>query len=188
MGLIQKIFGSIAAFFGSLFGVLGKVFGLKKSGYFLELDEDNSGSAPQPQKSAPQPQKQAASQPQSASQKQPKAEPTPLEAKGVEVFPAKAEVATEAALKSEQTDEVSPEQLDKKSKQSASTSQDLAPAGALPVAAAEAKGNSSHSSAPEKTFATDYLVTPEVSGGRRRPGPSLSPFKQMAKTVKAPAR
>ncbi|MGB5915833.1 MAG: hypothetical protein WBG63_13275, partial [Phormidesmis sp.] len=36
--------------------------------------------------------------------------------------------------------------------------------------------------ADAKTFATDYLETPSRAS-RRRPGPSLSPFKGMAKEV-----
>lgn len=36
-------------------------------------------------------------------------------------------------------------------------------------------------------FATDYLVNPKLSNGsRRRPGPSLSPFKDLARQVKTP--
>ncbi|MFE4105149.1 hypothetical protein [Almyronema epifaneia] len=173
MGLIQKIFGSIAAFFSSLLGVVGKVFGINKSGYFLELDDEDSGSNSQP----------AAQRPQKSAQSQPKVEPTALQAQGVEVFPAEAEVATKAALESNQA-AASPEKLEKAAKQSASTSQDLANAGALPLAAAEAKGKSVGS---EMTFATDYLVKPEVSSSRRRPGPSLTTFRNMAKTVKTPA-
>ncbi|MEO0536060.1 MAG: hypothetical protein AAF215_19570 [Cyanobacteria bacterium P01_A01_bin.123] len=57
--------------------------------------------------------------------------------------------------------------------------------GELPVAQASANG--SKKTGTEPTFATDYLVNPRLSnGGRRRPGPSLSPFKDMAKQVKTP--
>lgn len=38
-------------------------------------------------------------------------------------------------------------------------------------------------------FATEYLVNPKLSSGsRRRPGPSLSAFKEMARQVGGPAR
>ncbi|MEM6426639.1 MAG: hypothetical protein AAGF66_16180 [Cyanobacteria bacterium P01_H01_bin.119] len=55
--------------------------------------------------------------------------------------------------------------------------------GELPVATAVANG----SAGSEPTFATDYLLTPQLNNsGRRRPGPSLSPFKEMAKQVNTP--
>jgi hypothetical protein len=41
---------------------------------------------------------------------------------------------------------------------------------------------------PIGSFATNYLNAPSSSKGRRRPGPSLSPFKEMAKQVKVPAK
>ncbi|MDA0269077.1 MAG: hypothetical protein O3A14_19480, partial [Cyanobacteria bacterium] len=38
------------------------------------------------------------------------------------------------------------------------------------------------------TFATDFLVNPKLNNtSRRRPGPSLSMFKDMARTVKTPS-
>jgi type IV secretory pathway VirB10-like protein len=41
---------------------------------------------------------------------------------------------------------------------------------------------------PEMTFATDYLINPKFSNTqRRRPGPSLSPFKDMARSVGRPS-
>ncbi|NJL85375.1 MAG: hypothetical protein HC886_04450 [Leptolyngbyaceae cyanobacterium SM1_1_3] len=177
MGLIKKIFGGVGAFFGSLFGVLGKVFGINKSGYFLELDEESEA------KLQPAIAQRPSAAPQQAAPKQPKVEPTALSAKGVEIFPAAAEVATKAALKADQT-ELEPAKLEKMSKESASTSQDLANLGALPLAAAEAK---QPSPGAEMTFAPDYLSRSTASEGRRRPGPSLSPFKQMAKTVRTSA-
>jgi hypothetical protein len=38
---------------------------------------------------------------------------------------------------------------------------------------------------PEMTFSTDYLLS-SGSSSRRRPGPSLNPFKEIARQVKKP--
>jgi hypothetical protein len=40
---------------------------------------------------------------------------------------------------------------------------------------------------PVGNFATDYLNAPSATMGRRRPGPSLSPFKDLAKDMKLPS-
>jgi hypothetical protein len=40
---------------------------------------------------------------------------------------------------------------------------------------------------PVGNFATDYLMAPSATMGRRRPGPSLSPFKDLAKGMKLPS-
>jgi hypothetical protein len=40
---------------------------------------------------------------------------------------------------------------------------------------------------PVGNFATDYLIAPSANMGRRRPGPSLSPFKDLAKEMKLPS-
>jgi predicted lipid-binding transport protein (Tim44 family) len=40
---------------------------------------------------------------------------------------------------------------------------------------------------PVGNFATDYLNAPSANMGRRRPGPSLSPFKDLAKDMKLPS-
>ncbi|MGF1496117.1 MAG: hypothetical protein ACFB8W_04745 [Elainellaceae cyanobacterium] len=39
----------------------------------------------------------------------------------------------------------------------------------------------------EMTFAPNYMLSLSTNGGRRRPGPSLSPFMDMAKQVTIPA-
>ena len=40
---------------------------------------------------------------------------------------------------------------------------------------------------PVGNFATDYLIVPSSTSGRRRPGPSLSSFKDLAKDMKLPS-
>ncbi|MEM0981096.1 MAG: hypothetical protein AAGH78_12585, partial [Cyanobacteria bacterium P01_H01_bin.58] len=45
MGLIQKIFGGIFGFIAGLFGSIAKVFGLGKSGFYMELSDDESAAA-----------------------------------------------------------------------------------------------------------------------------------------------
>lgn len=125
MGFIGKIIGGIFSFLGSLLGVLGKLFGLKKSEYYLELDEAKGETAP------------AARAP-------------------VETAPAAA--APQAAVASKAAATV-PEQT--------------------PAAVSTGNGNSS---ADGMTFATDFLVVSTLPR-RRRPGPSLSAFKEMAKDM-----
>ena len=54
------------------------------------------------------------------------------------------------------------------------------------VAATPVKQNGK--AAENVTFAPDKLLTLSSTGGRRRPGPSLSPFKDMARQVQRPTK
>ncbi len=45
--------------------------------------------------------------------------------------------------------------------------------------------NKSNGSRAEQTFATDNLM-PTITNSRRRPGPSLNKFKEMASKAKTP--
>ncbi|MGB3492453.1 MAG: hypothetical protein WBA57_06985 [Elainellaceae cyanobacterium] len=67
-----------------------------------------------------------------------------------------------------------------------------APAPAAPApqpaaaSASHANGSASMNNGkviPGLTFAPDAMLTASTSGGRRRPGPSLSPFKEMARNM-----
>lgn len=129
MGLIKTIFGAIFGIIGGIFKAIGGLVGLgKKSEFYLELDDSNSGSpSPELPKVAPQVEKPAVTQ-----------ESAPVSAA------AKPEMVTPAPV---------------------------------PVKPVPAVGN----------FATDYLVAPSSAASRRRPGPSLSLFIDMAKQVKLPS-
>jgi hypothetical protein len=121
MGFIGKVLGGIVALVGSLLGVLGKLFGLKKSEYYLELDE--------------------------AKGTQPAAKAAPVAA----APEASAAVAAEAVVESP-----------------------------VQVAVAAVSAAPTNGSADEGVFASDFMIAPTMPR-RRRPGPSLSGFKEMAK-------
>ncbi len=156
MGFISKIFGAIFGFFGSLLSTVGKVFGLGgKSGYFLELDEESSADAPA-KSAAPTPAKQ----------------------------PEKAPEASAKSSAKPKSDSVKPTV-------SAKSEEEQVPASVInkPQATSTNIGHSNGSASmnngkviPGLTFAPDAMVSAS-SGGRRRPGPSLAPFKVMARDM-----
>lgn len=143
MGLIKNIFGTI---FGIVSGVLKGIIGIfgigKKSEFYLEADDADSGSKPQDQpQSAPEANKAAAVPAKESA-------PTPVSAAKTEVSVAEAKPESAPAPKP------------------------------VPV---QPKPE------PVGNFATDYLIAPSANTGRRRPGPSLSPFKDLAKGMKLPS-
>ena len=102
--------------------------------------------------------------------------------KGAEPAPSVAPVAAAAVATSPVAQAAAPESV----KPAAS-----APAPApTAVAASPVKQNGkaveNGKAAENVTFAPDRLLTLSSTGGRRRPGPSLSPFKDMARQVQRP--
>lgn len=156
MGLIKKIFGAIFGLIGSIIGAVLGVFGVgKKSEFFLELDDADSGAKGN-----------AAAENTAA----------PAEASAPQAAPAQTSApAASSSPAPEKTSSPAPQQQPKPAAE---------PAPLATPAAKRAKP------APDAgTFATDYLVNPRLStGSRRKPGPSLSPFKDLARQVKTPAR
>ena len=149
--------GLIKKIFGGLFAFIRGLFGIGKSSYYLELDEA-SGTASAPAAPAAK----AAAAPKAAAKaevpaaKASKTKPVPAGQTAPTPVPTATPVPTPTLVEGE-----------------------------LP--AARAMANGAKKAGKEATFATDYLVNPRISnGGRRRPGPSLSPFKDMAKQVKTP--
>ncbi len=133
--------------------MFSKLFGKKKDNFYLELKEDQNGSAPKPE---------AVTQP---------SEVTPPPAPEVKPAPA----AEEEPKKSKKTSV-------KKDKKVAATKEATAPVQApVPVTPAPTNGKVE---SKEVEFATKYSITPSLS--RRRPGPSLNAFKDMAKKAKVP--
>ncbi len=123
MGLIKNIVGAIFGVIGGIFKAVFGIFGIgKKSEYFLEADDADSGNAPQEKLQATAKAEKPAVQ-ESAPAPAPAPKPVPIQPK--------------------------PE--------------------------------------PVGNFATDYLNAPSANRGRRRPGPSLSPFKDLAKDMKLPS-
>jgi hypothetical protein len=155
MGLIKKVFGAIFGLIGSIIGAILGVFGVgKKSEFFLELDEADSGAKGD-----------AASEGTAA----------PASATAPQATPSQASAPAKSSSSAPEKTAPAPQQQPKPAAE---------PAPLVTSAAKTAKP------APDAgTFATDYLVNPKLStGGRRRPGPSLSPFKDLARQVKTPAR
>lgn len=118
----------------------------KKSGFYLELDEEQGIWVPNEGESKKEPEQQQ----KAAEVKQPSApaQSVPSEVK-----------------------------------------QPSAPAQSVP-SAADNNGKSDRPTPepqPEVTFAPDYLL-PKPSPGRRRPGPSMNPFRDMARQSKTPPR
>lgn len=161
MGLIKKAFGAIFGLIGSIFkGALG-IFGIgKKSGYFLELDESqDSEPAPKPAAEQPKPEPAKASE-------SPKAAP--------------AQATKEQAQKPEPAANNNASAPKPATQPSGSP---LANPSGMAVASAKVDMKSAGN------FSTEYLVNPKLSNGsRRRPGPSLSPFKDMAKQMQPSGR
>lgn len=133
---------------------IGKLFGLnKKSDYYLELDEAKGNG------SAP-----------------PKAEPKPEAPKAEKV-------------KAPEASKVEAPKAEKKTKKTAKKAPQAEKAPAAPAAVPSQPApeppplNQGLSPTPAgMTFATDYLL-PKATPSRRRPGPSMNMFKDMARQV-----
>ena len=158
--------------------MIKKLFGGKSDGFFLELDETGNNQSTET--------KVETATKEETKQPKPVAE-TKEEAKQPEP------VATKSATKGKKTSIKSKKQKSAPTAPTASpVSSDGASSGEQPswVKAME-KSNSSSSNGSsaegEQTFATDNLL-PTPSTYRRRPGPSLNKFKEMARQAKTPRR
>jgi outer membrane biosynthesis protein TonB len=169
---IKNFFSGIAGFFGGLLG--GKKSKgdtstppkMKKArGYYMELDETgNVKTADQEKK--PEPAKAAV-----ATVEPPKTEPA--EAKKPE--PAKAQAVPSK-------EKVKPEPA----KAEGVPSKEKVKIEAQPNPPAPAASNGKVDPQSETTFAPNYLIS-TASKGRRRPGPSMDLFRDMARQVKTPS-
>jgi len=150
--------GLIKSIFGGIFGLIGSILGSVAKIFGLGKKgeffmELDEGSAPAPE-------------PQSAPklQQSAPAKPEPSKAEKVKAPVKVAEKPSESAQAS--------------FKEQLPTSPQGATSESVPVAAAKAQMPA------VSNFATDYLVNPKVvQSPRRRPGPSLSPFKDMVKDM-----
>jgi outer membrane biosynthesis protein TonB len=165
MGLIKKAFGAIFGLIGTVLkGVLG-IFGVgKKSEFFLELDESqDSEPAPKP-----------------AAEKQPKPEPAKT-SEAPKAAPAQA--SKQQPAKPEPAESSKNGSAPKPQPATQSSGSPLSNPSGMAVASAKVDTKSAGN------FSTEYLVNPKLSSGsRRRPGPSLSPFKDMAKQMQPSGR
>jgi hypothetical protein len=196
---IRNLLGDILSFFVGLFGgkksqenqpsikagenqtpgtakeIPGKVTGKsrRRSGYFMELDEAEetkpvNGNKPAHAEVAKAPKPVAAAQPAKA---QPAKTPEPA----ANAQPAKAQSAKtpEPAAAASAATKVELVQTAKGVK--------AEPVKSEPAPAASTNGQNQ----TETTFAPKYLV-PSSSNSRRRPGPNMNPFLDMARQVKTP--
>jgi len=182
MGFIGKIFGAIFGFIGAIFGAVGKVLGIGgKSDYYVELDSDQSAAS----ESAPESAKETTAK---------VADPSPATkvettTKGESAPQAKSKASSQAASssgkakakgKDEEVEQAQP------ATQPPSDPIDVIVA-AVSKPTSSVAGSESHQqngkAGEEVTFAPEQLLTLSSTGSRRRPGPSLSPFKVMARQV-----
>lgn len=168
-GFIKKLFGGIFGFFGGLFGSKksqdnqsGAPKPRKASGYYLQLDEaEENQPVATPQKASSQP---------AAQEKKPEPASSAATATAAPAQPAKVEPAKAEAKKPE------PAKAEAKKPEAASS----------PAPAASTNGKVPQPQA-EQTFAPKYLnPASATSNTRRRPGPSLNNFLDMARQVKTP--
>lgn len=149
--------------------MLGKLFGKKKDKYYLELSEEEINAVPEPAAAPEAPQVEAAAA--VASETAP-----PVDGKAA--APAKKVSAAPAV----------PTVTAAVSKAAAAMPQEVAtpapmsdPLDLIRTAIAASSAKTAEAETSEATF--DYRM-PVAKASRRRPGPSMSPFKGMAKDMK----
>ncbi|MGJ3244694.1 MAG: hypothetical protein ACFE0I_01290 [Elainellaceae cyanobacterium] len=159
MGLIKKLLGGIFGLIKGIFGFLGGLLGIGKSSeYFLELDN----SQDEPKSNTDANNNGVASQKKSATRATAPAQAKPAQSEAQPTVPSA----------------------------KTSTSQP-SPSKAQPKAQPKPAQVAASSSKPEpemKTFAPDFMLSLSTKNGRRRPGPSMNPFLDMAKDMKSPGR
>lgn len=151
--------GLIKKIFGGIFGLIGSIFGSIAKIFGIGkkgeffMELDDADSPALESQSAPNKAEQAQAKPAQA-----------------EKVKAPVKVAEKSGEQPQQAQASFKEQL---------------PAAPEPAKTEKAPAAATKAEMPEiSNFATDYLVNPRVNRSpRRRPGPSLSPFKEMAKTV-----
>ncbi|MGK7946229.1 MAG: hypothetical protein AB4058_17345 [Microcystaceae cyanobacterium] len=149
--------------------MIQKLFGGKKETYFLEIEETNGTKAPEPSAKAPE----IAAEPAKV-ESQPT---TPVVEKATEPAKVESQPTTPVVEKAAPPAKSSKKSAKKVSK--AKTEPTVAPT--PPTVSTESNGQAEPKNVE---FATKYLLVP--TGSRRRPGPSLNKFKDMARDVKVP--
>lgn len=158
MGFIKQLLGGIFSLIGSIFGGLAKLVGLgKKSEYFLEAEPAGQVAAP----AAPL---AAATKPSSVNNKA---------ATNGGAIAAPVALAVAETTSSNGNVAATKKKVSKKSAQT-ETAEGTAP---TPVATA------APATPADVTFAPNYLMTANSRSGRRRPGPSMNQFRDMARQV-----
>lgn len=153
--------------------MLGKFFGKKKSGYFLELSEDEISASSEASE------KSALEAPQAAEKPAVAAATT---ATAATTAPAPAAAVKESVSAISDAVSKASEAMPQKAASPAPLSDPLE----LIRTALASSANTAEPKAEveaESNFSTDYLV-PRATARRRRPGPSLSSFRSMAKDMR----
>ena len=160
MGFIKNIIAGIVGFFQGLFGK-------KDSGYFLEIDDSTNTSTKPASKAVkvgtPEP---AAIANPSSTAKTVSAPPAAKPAKAGKKSTAKAKSKTAASAP---TAPMTPEEI-------------------IAAAVSRATTPPPRPEAETKGFASDFELLMSNQNGRRLPGPSLNPFREMARKSKAVSR
>lgn len=196
-GFIKKLFSGIFAFLGGLIGgkkaqgeasdtpqIAPKAKAKKNNGYYLELDEaGNSKSEAKALK--PEPAKSAVAVAEKPPEVEKKAEP--VKAAATAEAPAKAEAAAVATAEAPAKAEAkAPEKKLKTAKAKAKAPAAEAENGKVKI---EAQPNppapNNGKVADQATFAPNYLM-PTATSSRRRPGPNMNTFLDMARQAKTP--
>lgn len=172
-GFIKKLFGGIFAFISGLIGgkksedgeALAAPKAKKSNGYYLELDETGNTKAEEAVKKA---------KPAKAESQAQAGKPEPVE-KAVAVAEAvKAKLA--APEKQPKTEKVKVATAEPQNGKVTIEAQPNPPA----------PNNGKVDPESERTFAPNYLLQ-TVNSSRRRPGPSMAMFRDMARQVKNPS-
>jgi len=168
MGFIKQLLNGLFSFLGNIFGGLAKLVGLgKKSEYFLEADPIDSGAV-----SSPAAQSVVAAKTSSAN--------------GQSVAPEAAIASSTALIAAEQgaSNGSATAKKSKVSKKALKADAEAAKAKTTESAKAPTPVVAAASAVPVNvTFAPNYLMTANSRSGRRRPGPSMNQFRDMARQV-----
>lgn len=162
MGFIGKLIGGFFAFLGGILKTVTGIFGIGKSDYYMEAAPATETAAPAKIAPAKVEAAPAASKPAAeTAPAQADLAPAPLETVKAAVAPA--EAPTNGTAKT--TAKKSPKAKAEK------------PAAPAKAAEPAPKG--------DQTFAPNYLMAAGSQNGRRRPGPSMDYFRNIAKQVKS---
>ena len=169
-----------------MIGKFKNLIGGKSEGFFLELDENDSQSTQEPPKTSP---KAEEKQPEPAAATKEEKQPEPAAATKEEKQPESAQV--KSAQKSNKTSIKSKKKTATTPTTSSASSNGASswepPFWVKAMYNSSSNGSNGQVGGGEQTFATDNLL-PTPSTSRRRPGPSLNKFKDMARQAKTPRR
>lgn len=173
MGFIKRILVGFFTLLGVIIGSVAGALGLGKSEYFMEMGETDPDTTPaqvEAAKSTPnEPPSNAAAV--KAEQTQRPSTPPPA-------------VSTPGSAAPKPTpDIISPPKGEAQSIQTPAQPRTSEPSPSSVMVASSAASDASSKAEPTESFAANHLLNRSTTGGRRRPGPSLNPFKDMAKEV-----